>query len=798
MAYSKWLKTDLHIHSHISNQTKLHDYEGSELTYEKLVTALVKKQINIFSITDHNTINIPLYSELLSNREDLVKQNINFVIGAEVDFEDKRVHDKVFHMLVYFDTCDLDRIAKIFVDMYNKNNINEIDIDTQPISLDVFFNAVFDNGIQNIITIPHFNKKEKGLPPRDQIDRFVYTVFNALEDSNNRENLIRAINAFKNFNYNDVPIVVFSDNHNIDIYPRSKSGDLSKQTSMYILGNINYPFSSIKTAFQDVNTRISIEGLEMRSSTSAHKYIKSVTIDQTTIPLSEYQNTIIGGFGSGKSFFLNMLLYGKKNIKEQYRDLANKYEQFTFTFSDGTTRESLSQLEDEIRIIQFDQRKDIYFKNVLLEEDKNYLEKQLHVEFPSMDTVNEIEEIELKDCFNRLKQNCENTSSITDIINYDALNRKNEKSYSFNVEELQPIYESPVYLEALLNNLELEIHRKVLFKPLYSDSEVNNISTTKGIISTKDNNYRIISEKFNSLVDKLSLKIKNVNEEVHRSNSLISGSIKVFDDIKEDLTTYIHLLKGLKSKAFEFENRYSEEKYNELKSKKQINNLFSYQLIAKYLVNNNYIDYIQYIIKSQYRSGNLFKGIIRTLNAKDSFAYNKTFEQRIDQYTEEYYNNFKTVCYDICENGESILKKSAGEKANIIMNIIFDIIEEYSSKGISSIIVLDQPEDNLDNKGIKNRIVNRIRSLKIKNRLPQLICVTHNANISITADSENIILAKKEEDKCYYVASGIEDTDFIKDVCKIIEGGQSALKKRGIKFNLPIIKDLERGESIDD
>jgi DNA repair ATPase RecN len=99
----------------------------------------------------------------------------------------------------------------------------------------------------------------------------------------------------------------------------------------------------------------------------------------------------------------------------------------------------------------------------------------------------------------------------------------------------------------------------------------------------------------------------------------------------------------------------------------------------------------------------------------------------------------------------------------------------------------------LDNKGIQKEVVDRIRGMKVNNCLPQLICVTHNANISIAADSENIVLAKKVDGKCSYIASGIENTDFIEEVCMIVEGGQDALKKRGTKFNIPIIKELERG-----
>lgn len=359
MACSKWLKTDLHIHSHMSKRTKENDYDGHDLTYEKLMEALKREEVNLFSITDHNTLNLMLYTELISKREDLMKNELNFIIGAEIDFFDEKIHDKVFHMLVYFDTFDLDKVAKVLTDIYGKENIDEIDKNVLPISLNEFFESVFKNDVQDVITIPHFNNKEKGIPPKDQIDRFVYTVFNALEDSNNRNNLIMSLNAFKNFDYNDVPIVVFSDNHNIDIYPSGKDRDGNKQTSMYIIGNITFPFNSIKTAFQDVNTRISIDGLPMRCTNSKQKYIKAINIDGNCLPLSEYQNTVIGGFGSGKSFLLDMILNGKNNVdKDRYNELASKYENFSITFSDDTARESLSELHGEVKIIRFNQYKE--------------------------------------------------------------------------------------------------------------------------------------------------------------------------------------------------------------------------------------------------------------------------------------------------------------------------------------------------------------------------------------------------------------------------------------------------------
>lgn len=794
MPPSEWLKTDLHIHSHISKKTKENDYDGCDLSYDKLVQALKKERINLFSITDHNTINVVLYTELIERRGELIENELNFIIGVEIDFMDEEIHDEIFHMLVYFDTFDLTKVAKVLTDISGKESIEEIDKNTPPIKLITFFKAVFSNGIQNVITIPHFNNKDKGIPPKDQIDRFVYTVFNALEDSNNRNNLVKSLKAFKNLDYNDVPIVVFSDNHNINIYPCGKACDDSKQTSMYILGNIKFPFNSVKTAFQDVNTRISIGGLEMRNTNSNHKYIKAINIDGSILPFSEYQNTIIGGFGSGKSFLLDMIFNGKRNVdKERYSELAGKYESFTIIFSDDTSRESLSEVNEEVKIIRFNQYKDIYFKNILLDSDRTLLENNLHIKFPVLKIFEKFDETELKDTVRNLKENYDRTSTITDIINYDAISRRNEKAYSFKEEHLQNLYESPEYFECLIEGLTSETERKVIDRYIYSDQEKNKIASSKEIIIAKNNEYKSLSDEMERISTTLSAKIKDINEAVRKNNASISSNIQIFENIKEDIKTYAILLEDLKSKSAEFEKRYSEEKYAELKNLRVEEKLYDYKLIAKYNADEEYVDYKAEILKSQFRKSNLFHGIISTIDKHETFTQSQSFNQRIDSFTNKYYNNFGTVCYDIYDNDISIMKKSAGEKANVIINIIFSIIKDNSLSGVSSIVILDQPEDNLDNKGIQKEVVDRIRWMKVNNCLPQLICVTHNANISIAADSENIILAKKVDGKCSYIASGIENTDFIEEVCMIVEGGQDALKKRGTKFNIPIIKELERG-----
>lgn len=794
MSYSDWMKTDLHIHSEFSSNTKHNDYDGQKLTINSLEEALKKEKVNLFSITDHNTVNIPLYNELLAKQEELISNGINFLIGSEIDFKDPKICDNGFHMLVYFNSIDLEQILKVFKDLYKKDSLDEIGFNLPEVNLNDFFEAVFKNDIKDIITIPHFNNKHKSIPTNDQIDKFVYTVFNALEDSNNRNKLIESIKIFHKSNLIDVPLVVFSDNHNIADYPNGKSGDQTKITSMNILGNIRYPFESVKLAFQDVNMRISIDDLPMRKKTSQSKYIKALSIDNEIIPLSNYQNTIIGGFGTGKSFLLNLIEKGINNVSRDYKELSEKYTDFHFIFSDDTKKESLAEIKDDIKIIKFKQYKEIYFKDFLIEEKKDSIEKDLDIKFPYLEKIEKNNESNLITRVNDLIENYKNIKTISNSINYEIYSRKIDKSFTFNIETLDSIFSKPDYYDSLIENLKHEKDRTTLNSDVYTEEDKLHISSTKEIIEQTNKNYLKISNKVDNILQKISQKAKEHNEEISSQNSKLDSTIKNIEQIKEDLKSFSKLLYDIKVESINFENTYCEDNFNELKAIKKEKTFFEYKFIAQYAVNEVFPNYFTELFKNQFRKNTLFESIISTINENGNFSNNKTFEERLNIYLDKYYANFQTIHYDIYQKDSSIMKKSAGEKANAIINIIFKNIEKNTKDGISSLVILDQPEDNMDNKGITSEIVDRIRKMKQENYMPQFLCVTHNANISISADSENIILAKKESGKCVYMSSGLEDFNFVNQICKVIEGGKEALKRRGTKFNIPIIKILDKGD----
>ena len=90
-------------------------------------------------------------------------------------------------------------------------------------------------------------------------------------------------------------------------------------------------------------------------------------------------------------------------------------------------------------------------------------------------------------------------------------------------------------------------------------------------------------------------------------------------------------------------------------------------------------------------------------------------------------------------------------------------------------LVLDQPEDDLDNHLIYDLVVQQIRANKQRR---QLIIVTHNPNIVVNGDAE-MIYALDFNSQCHISKSGsLQNQDMREEVCKVMEGGKDAFELR--------------------
>jgi ABC-type cobalamin/Fe3+-siderophores transport system ATPase subunit len=97
-------------------------------------------------------------------------------------------------------------------------------------------------------------------------------------------------------------------------------------------------------------------------------------------------------------------------------------------------------------------------------------------------------------------------------------------------------------------------------------------------------------------------------------------------------------------------------------------------------------------------------------------------------------------------------------------------------------LLIDQPEDSLDNSFIYKEVVKIIR--KIKNKR-QLIIATHNANIPVLGDSELISVMVSNGKNGFVTERGVIDKDKIKiHVQNILEGGKEAFERRKLKYGI--------------
>ena len=111
---------------------------------------------------------------------------------------------------------------------------------------------------------------------------------------------------------------------------------------------------------------------------------------------------------------------------------------------------------------------------------------------------------------------------------------------------------------------------------------------------------------------------------------------------------------------------------------------------------------------------------------------------------------------------------SLGQKAAAILAFILS----YGSDPL----VIDQPEEDLDNALITDLIVTGVRKGKLRR---QIIVITHNSNIVVNGDVELVHALKMERGQVKVDSTGsLTDSNVRTSICTIMEGGRDALRQR--------------------
>lgn len=183
-------------------------------------------------------------------------------------------------------------------------------------------------------------------------------------------------------------------------------------------------------------------------------------------------------------------------------------------------------------------------------------------------------------------------------------------------------------------------------------------------------------------------------------------------------------------------------------------------------------------------------------NSKDSLQLKSgcTVESALREILSDWYN----IDYVVRMDNDNIQDMSPGKKALVLLRLLISLAESKCP------ILIDQPEDDLDNRSIFDELIRFIKEKKIDR---QIITVTHNANIVLGGDAELVIVANQEgknaPNKQYrfeYRGGSIEDNNPIiengesisgilnnkgiqEHICEILEGGEQAFALRQHKYH---------------
>lgn len=205
----------------------------------------------------------------------------------------------------------------------------------------------------------------------------------------------------------------------------------------------------------------------------------------------------------------------------------------------------------------------------------------------------------------------------------------------------------------------------------------------------------------------------------------------------------------------------------------------------------SYIDLERYD-DSWVAADNVSKLINAIVNGTIRLIKNKTPENILRELLGDWYNS----TYKVSMDGDLIDEMSPGKKALVLLKMLISLAESTCP------ILIDQPEDDLDNRSIFDELIPYIKKKKIKR---QIIVVTHNANVVLGADSDEVIVANQAGNnspnrgfRFEYRSGAIEDdlpeeagrTDTLgkqgiqQQICDILEGGKPAFDLRKHKYRI--------------
>lgn len=279
--------------------------------------------------------------------------------------------------------------------------------------------------------------------------------------------------------------------------------------------------------------------------------------------------------------------------------------------------------------------------------------------------------------------------------------------------------------------------------------------------------------------------IKQKEEEFGSNLDLLVNSFIKYYNIHDKYAKIINDSSAVNSEDLEFsvETPYRSEAFV-----KQIEEIFDKRTLKTQKMIINTDEFSGEWIKEE----NVKKLIEACLDGRLRLTRGRTVESALRDIMSDWYN----TTYRVAMDNDLIDDMSPGKKALVLLKMLINLAESKCP------ILIDQPEDDLDNRSIFDELIPFIKRKKIDR---QIIIVTHNANVVLGGDAEEVIVANQtgkntpnEKYRFEYRSGAIEDDmpydaerkDVLgkqgiqQHICDILEGGKIAFDLRKHKYRM--------------
>ncbi|PKP24127.1 MAG: hypothetical protein CVU03_13630 [Bacteroidetes bacterium HGW-Bacteroidetes-2] len=319
---------------------------------------------------------------------------------------------------------------------------------------------------------------------------------------------------------------------------------------------------------------------------------------------------------------------------------------------------------------------------------------------------------------------------------------------------------------------------------MLASEEIKIISDFKLLVSQKKFDYN----KFKNLYSKKTSFIQDANSIITIQNSKLDNDGKEKGAANERILLLKNIVALIFEKARELEEICLEIETYRYNFKKEILINDDVNVVLEIEEKENIKDKILDGMNDVLIEKSLYKNILGLINDE------KRIKNLPDNSAENFRKKINTQLKSVLEYFDRPIEflnyhEGGNSKSNSPGFNSEKYLDTILRNGNSKIILIDQPEDNLGNKFIIDKLINLIRQIKFQK---QIILVTHNPSLVVYGDAENIILAENDSNKIYYKQLVLEDKESQQQICQVLDGGQYIFDQRAKKYNIEkLLKDMQ-------